>query len=47
MILIGRTPCLRVDNYLHSLIAMINDSTDVETTVKQFFTKDEVDNKHP
>jgi len=28
MILIGRTPCLRADNYLHSLIAVVDDTTD-------------------
>jgi len=34
MILIGRTPHLRADNYLHSLIVVIDDTTNVETIVK-------------
>jgi len=34
MILIGHTPRLRVDNYLHSLTIVIDDITNVETTVK-------------
>jgi hypothetical protein len=36
MILIGCTPRLRADNYLHSLTAMVDDIADVETTVEQF-----------
>jgi hypothetical protein len=28
MILIGRTPCLKVDNYLHSFIVVIDDIAD-------------------
>jgi hypothetical protein len=39
MIMIGRTPCLRADNYLHFLIAMINNIVDVETIAKQFLQK--------
>jgi hypothetical protein len=31
MILTGRTPCLKADNYLHSLTAMVDDIVDVET----------------
>ncbi len=36
MILTGRTPRLRANNYLHSLTAEINDTADVETTAEQF-----------
>ncbi len=32
MILTGRTPRLRADNYLHSLTAMVDDTIDAETT---------------
>jgi hypothetical protein len=39
MILTGRTPCLRADNYLHSLTAEIDDTADVETTAEQFMQK--------
>jgi hypothetical protein len=39
MILTGRTPRLRADNYLHSLTAEIDDTTDVETTAEQFMQK--------
>ncbi len=39
MILTGRTPRLRADNYLHSLIAMVDDIVDVETTAEQFLPK--------
>jgi hypothetical protein len=39
MILTGRTPRLRTDNYLHSLTAEIDDTTDVETTAEQFMQK--------
>ncbi len=39
MILTGRAPCLRVDNYLHSLTAEIDDTADVETTAEQFMQK--------
>jgi len=39
MIMSGCTPHLRADNYLHSLIAMINDIVDAETTTKQFLQK--------
>jgi hypothetical protein len=39
MIMTGRTPCLRADNYLHSLIAMNNDNDDLEVVVAQFLQK--------
>ncbi len=39
MILTGRTPCLKVDNYLDSLTAEIDDTADVETTAEQFMQK--------
>jgi hypothetical protein len=39
MILTGRTPRLRVDNYLDSLTAEIDDIADVETTTEQFMQK--------
>jgi hypothetical protein len=39
MILIGRTPRLRVDNYLHSLTVVIDDNANVETIVEQFLQK--------
>jgi hypothetical protein len=32
MILIGRTPRLRVDNYLHSLTAVVDETANAETT---------------
>jgi hypothetical protein len=32
MILTGRTPHLRADNYLHSLTVEVDDTADVETT---------------
>jgi transposase InsO family protein len=34
MILTGRTPCLRADNYLHSLTTEVDDTVDVETTAE-------------
>jgi hypothetical protein len=34
MILIGCTPRLKVDNYLHSLTAMVDDTIDVGTIVE-------------
>jgi hypothetical protein len=34
MILIGRTSHLKANNYLHSLIAVIDDIVDVETTAE-------------
>jgi len=34
MILTGRTPRLRADNYLHSLTAEVDDIADVETTAE-------------
>jgi hypothetical protein len=39
MILIGCTPRLRADNYLHSLIIEVDDTADAETTVEQFMQK--------
>jgi hypothetical protein len=39
MILIGRTPRLRADNYLHSLTAEVDDTADVETTVERLVQK--------
>ncbi len=39
MIMTGCTPRLRADNYLHSLITMIDDTIDAETVVAQFFQK--------
>jgi len=39
MILTGRTPRLRADNYLHSLIVEVDDATGVETTTEQFMQK--------
>ncbi len=39
MILNGRTPHFRANNYLHSLIAMVDDIVDVETIVEQFLQK--------
>jgi hypothetical protein len=39
MILTGRTPRLRADNYLHSLTAEVDDAADVETTAEQFMLK--------
>ncbi len=39
MIVTGRTPHLRADNYLHSLIAVINDNVAVEVVATQFLQK--------
>jgi hypothetical protein len=39
MILIGCTPHLKADNYLHSLIVVIDDTANVENTVEQFLQK--------
>jgi hypothetical protein len=39
MILIGHTPRLRTDNYLHSLIAVVNDTVDVETIANNLYKK--------
>jgi hypothetical protein len=36
MILTGRTPRLRADNYLHTLTPMTDDHVDVEVVVTQF-----------
>jgi len=39
MILIGRTPRLKADNYLHSLTAVVDDTTDAKITTEQFMHK--------
>ncbi|CAK9256855.1 unnamed protein product [Sphagnum jensenii] len=39
MILTGRTPRLRADNYLQALTAETDDTTDVDTTAEQFIQK--------
>jgi len=39
MILIGHTPRLRANNYLHSLTAVVDGTADAETTVEQFMQK--------
>jgi len=39
MIMIGRTPQLRVDTYLHSLINVVDDNVDVEVVAAQFLQK--------
>jgi hypothetical protein len=39
MIMTGRTPRLRADNYVHSLTAMIDDNDDVEVVPAQFLQK--------
>ncbi len=39
LIMIGRTPCLRANNYLHSLTTMIDDYVDVEVGATQFLQK--------
>ncbi len=39
MILTGRTPRLRADNYLHALIAVTDDNVDVEVAAAQFLQK--------
>jgi hypothetical protein len=36
MILTGRTPHLRVDNYLHALTVVTDDDVDVEVAAAQF-----------
>jgi hypothetical protein len=42
MILTGRTSCLRVDNYLHALTTITDDSVDVEVVAAQFLQKMEL-----
>jgi len=42
MILTGRTPRLRADNYLQALTAKTDDGVDMETTVAQFLQKVEL-----
>jgi hypothetical protein len=39
IILTGRTPHLRADNYLHALTAVTDDNVDVEVDVAQFLQK--------
>ncbi len=39
MILTGRSPRLRADNYLNALTNMIDDTTNVEDTAVQFLEK--------
>jgi hypothetical protein len=39
MILTGRTPRLRADNYLHTLITITDDDVDVEVATAQFLQK--------
>jgi hypothetical protein len=39
MILTGRTPCLRANNYLDLLTAEVDDTANVETIAKQFMQK--------
>jgi len=39
MILTGRAPRLRADNYLHALIVMTNDDVDVEVAITHFLHK--------
>ncbi len=39
MILTGRTPRLRANNYLQALTAEIDDTTNVETMAEQFMQK--------
>jgi hypothetical protein len=39
MILIGRTPRLRADNYLHSLTIVVDDSVNAEIITEQFMQK--------
>jgi hypothetical protein len=39
MILTGRSPRLRVDNYLNTLTNVIDDSSNVEDTTVQFLEK--------
>ncbi len=34
-----RTPCLKVDKYLHSLTIVIDDITDAKTIVEKFLQK--------
>jgi len=42
MILTGRTPCLRADNYLHDLTVVTDDGVDVEVAAAQFLQKVEL-----
>ncbi len=42
MILTGRTPRLRVDNYLHALTAVTDDGANVEVVATQFLQKVEL-----
>jgi hypothetical protein len=42
MILTGRTPCLKADNYLQALTAETNDGDDMEAAVAQYLQKVEL-----
>jgi hypothetical protein len=42
MILTGRTPCLRADNYLQALTAKIDDGVDMEAAAAYFLQKEEL-----
>jgi hypothetical protein len=42
MILTGRTPRLRADNYLHALTAATDDGVNVEVVIAQFLQKMEL-----
>jgi hypothetical protein len=39
MILTGRTPRLKVDNYLHALTVVTDDDVDIEVAATQFLQK--------
>jgi hypothetical protein len=39
MILTGRSPCLRADNYLNALTNVTDDSANVEVATAQFLQK--------
>jgi hypothetical protein len=47
MILIGCTPGLRANNYLHSMTIVVDDTIDAGTIEEQFLQKNEADSKHP
>jgi hypothetical protein len=42
MILTGRTPCLKADNYLQALTAETNDGVDMEVAAARFLQKVEL-----
>jgi hypothetical protein len=39
MIMTTRTPCLKVDNYLHFLTTVVDDNVDVEIVLAQFYKR--------